>query len=213
MASKGKSNKAASAPAQVAATVDLATLAQIVTLTQQNSYMNVSDAVAAPMLEQGFVEVNGDIVDDAGNKATRATAKGIEHMQTQTGAATGAATETASPAEKPKFAIVSGVAVPESVRKGVARTEQYPFSQLEVGQSFFIAASKEKPEPARSYASTVASARNRYATNHPTETKVNKRTKAVQPAKVFARDFAIRPIDGAAYGQPGVKGAAVFRTK
>lgn len=211
MASKGK-KPAAAAPAAPATSVNLAILGAIVAATAAGSYLHVSDAEAAPMLTAGLVEVNGDIANEQG-KATRATAKGIEHMQTNQGAATAAATPAAT-AEKPKFAIVSNVPVPESVRKGVTRTEQYPFSQLEAGQSFFIAATTEKPNPERSYASTVASARNRYATNHPTETRINKRTKATVPAKVFGRDFAIRAMaDGAPYGQAGVKGAAVFRTK
>lgn len=121
------------------------------------------------------------------------------------------------PNEKPTFAIVS-FTLPEAVRAAGGglgpRPETYPFSKLEVGQAFFIPATAEKPNPAKSYASTVASATERYAEADTTQPQVANRKGAMVHPKKYERKFAIRPIaDGKEFGAAyaGKAGAAVGR--
>lgn len=193
-----------------AAKLNTALMAQIVAATAANSFVYVSDADAAPLVAAGLIEQNPAMKDEKGAQATRASQAG-KAIGGAADAASATATEDA-PAEQ--FTIVSGVEMPGSLRRGVQRSESYPFGKLEVGQSFFIAATDKKPQPERSYASTVSSARNRYAVNDPNgATRENRKGRKV-PVQTFERDFAIRSMaDGAAYGKAGVKGAAVFRTK
>lgn len=83
----------------------------------------------------------------------------------------------------------------------------YPFDQLEVGQSFFVANDESKPNAAKSLASTVSSAAARYAV--PAEdgsTKTNKKGEVV-PVMVKTRMFVVRRVE-----EDGVKGARVWRT-
>ena len=77
------------------------------------------------------------------------------------------------------------------------RASIYPFDKLAVGQSFFIPATDERPDPAKSLASTVANASKRFAV--PTgETKTSARTgKEVQVLK-YTRKFTIREVEGGA---------------
>jgi hypothetical protein len=209
MATKGK--KAA------AMTIDMALLAALCAATASaTGAMHVSEAAITPLVHEGLAEVNPDPSTKApnGDLLARSTAKGDEmnsKAQAQTGS-TPAATPAAPAASK--FAVVAGVPMPETQRKGFARGEQYPFSTLEVGQSFFIPATTDKPQPERSYASTVASARNRYSVADPAgATRTNRKGKTV-PVVTYSRDFAIRGgVEGTPYGQPGVKGAAIWRTR
>ena len=83
----------------------------------------------------------------------------------------------------------------------------YPFGQLAVGQSFFVPNSEDKPNAAKSLASTVSSATARYAV--PAEdgsTKTNKKGEVV-PVMVETRKFVVRSVE-----ENGVKGARVWRT-
>lgn len=86
------------------------------------------------------------------------------------------------------FKIAANVPIPEAQRFG--KTAVYPFDALQVGQSFFVAASEKRPNPAKSVASTVNSANKRLA----------------------PRNFAVRRVDdGAPWGFPGQHGAGVWR--
>lgn len=189
-----------------------------------------------PLVDAGFAEVNPEMIDAAtGKLATRASQAGIVAAQgsaanqgaqaafgtaPQGVAPQAAQTSPAASAAKAAFKLVSSIPVPESKRVGGgggARPETYPFSTMEVGQAFFIAATADKPQPERSYASTVASARNRFAEEVPGQTRPNRKGKIV-PVTVLTRDFVIRPIeDGGAAGfgaeYAGKKGAGVWRTK
>lgn len=75
--------------------------------------------------------------------------------------------ETATPRVAPSvpeggFEIVSGFTMPAPTGRG-RREATYPFDKLEIGQSFFIPATAERPTPAKSMGSTVSSANRRYA--------------------------------------------------
>lgn len=115
-----------------------------------------------------------------------------------------AITEKASRKTAPvatSFAVEDNVPMPTGSGRG---GNVYPFDALEVGQSFFVPNSDEKPNAAKSLASTVSSATSRYAV--PSEdgaTKINKKGETV-PVMVKTRKFVVRSVEG---------GARVWRTE
>lgn len=117
-------------------------------------------------------------------------------------------TETLQPA----FVMANApIDMPAVKRGGGGRTESYPFSALENGQSFFVPATEAKPDPAKSLASTVSGANRRFS-EVTEEMRTNRRGNSV-PVTVQTRKFELRKVpDGAAWGFPGVAGAGVWRT-
>ena len=104
------------------------------------------------------------------------------------------------------FKIEDGIPVPTISGRGRGGNV-YPFDQLEVGQSFFVANSEDKPNAAKSLASTVSSATARYAVaSEDGATKTNKKGETV-PVMVKTRKFVVRRVE-----ENGVKGARVWRT-
>lgn len=184
-------------------------LAEIVAAGANGIY--TSPEVHTPLVEQGLVEINPAMTNEAGEIATRATQKGIESLDTGNGNGDNAPTEATSETavtgktEKVKtmFQIEDNVPVPAISGRGRGG-ETYPFEQLAVGQSFFVANSESKPNAAKSLASTVSSATARYAV--PAEdgrTKTNKKGEIV-PVMVETRKFIVRSVEG---------GARVWRTQ
>ena len=167
-------------------------------------------AVHGPLVEAGLVEINPAMVNEAGEIATRATQKGIESPDGAAivvdNATAEANSETAATGKTEKaktmFQIENDVPVPVISGRGRG-VKVYPFDQLEVGQSFFVANSETRPNAAKSLASTVSSATARYAV--PAEdgsTKTNKKGEVV-PVLVETRKFVVRSVEG---------GARVWRT-
>lgn len=214
-------------------TLNLSLLAAIVAAGVPGMFIAPADSAPLASHNPALVEVNTEIKDDAGNLATRATEAGIAFSASNPA---GAAPATSEPAKtKPTFNIVV-TTLPEIKRgHGGAATSIYPFDDLPAATkdattgaiaapSFFIAATEDRPEPAKALASTVSSATRRWAKVDPTKPK-----KAVMrlpegaaegAAKVpveidnlvQTRQFVIRAVeDGKDWGQPGVKGAAVYR--
>lgn len=166
-------------------------LAEIVAAGPNGLY--TSPAVHGPLVEAGMVEINPAMTNEAGEIATRATQKGIEEMNQNTETGTAATS----------FAIEDNVPMPTGSGRGRGGNV-YPFDALEVGQSFFVPNSEEKPNAAKSLASTVSSATARFAV--PSEdgaTKTNKKGETV-PVMVETRKFVVRSVEG---------GARVWRTK
>lgn len=186
-------------------------LAEIVAAGANGIY--TSPEVHSSLLEAGLVEINPAMTNEAGEIATRATQKGIESLDNSNGNGKNAPTEATSETavtgktEKVKtmFQIEDNVPVPAISGRGRGRGgETYPFEQLAVGQSFFVANSESKPNAAKSLASTVSSATARYAV--PAEdgrTKTNKKGETV-PVMVETRKFIVRSVEG---------GARVWRTQ
>lgn len=181
------------------------TLAKIVEATNgPEGLLYVDQKAVQKLIDAGLIEINPDMRDGADNVAARATQKASEPaMNAPVSSAVVAAASAA-------FAIAS-VAMPTAKRGG--RTgETYPFDKLEKGQSFFVPATEDRPNPAKSLASTVTSANERYSEVIEGQTRQNRKGNIV-PATKPVREFAIRSIeDGAPWGHTGVKGAAIFRT-
>lgn len=179
--------KSAKPETEANATVDFDRdlLATIVAATLAENFVYTNVMQNGPLLAAGVIEVNEQLTNDAGEVATRATAKGIETMNATATPETEVQTEQAPQIAvgKPRFAIEDSIPVP-TAKRGVG-AGLYPFDDLKPGQSFFVPATTDKPTPAKSLASTVSSATKRYSE---TEEK---------------RVFVVRSVEG---------GARVWRT-
>lgn len=173
-----------------------------------------SPAVHGPLVEAGLVEINPAMTNENGEIATRATQKGFESLDSAATVADNATSETqTATAEtgttqkvKTMFKIEDAIPVPTISGRGRGGNV-YPFDQLEVGQSFFVANDESKPNAAKSLASTVSSATARYAMpSADGATKTNKAGETV-PVMVETRKFVVRSVE-----ENGVKGARVWRT-
>ena len=148
---------------------------------------------------QGMVETNSQITDEQGNIAVRATQKGIDQiMTTET-------TQVSTPAVKSagNFVIEDGFAIP-AASKRIGKASTYPFEQMAVGQSFYVPATEDKPNPAKSLSTTVSAANRRFAEVIPGEFTTNKKGEQV-PATRKTKNFLVRPTDDG--------GARVWRTE
>ena len=201
-----------SAAKKTAEIATVITLAEIVAAGANGLFTPA--AVHGPLVEAGLVEINPAMVNEAGEIATRATQACIESLGSGAIVADNATSEANSEiaetgkTEKVKsmFKIEESIPVPAISGRGRGG-KVYPFAQLEVGQSFFVANDESKPNAAKSLASTVSSATARYAV--PAEdgsTKTNKKGEVV-PVMVETRKFVVRSVE-----EDGVKGARVWRT-
>jgi len=201
-----------SAAKKTAEAVAVIGLAEIVAAGANGLYTAV--AVHAPLVEAGLVEINPAMVNEAGEIATRATQAGIESLDKGNSNADNTNSQTAETGTTQKvktmFKIDDSIPVPTISGRGRGGNV-YPFEQLAVGQSFFVANSEDKPNAAKSLASTVSSATARYAVEKKDEggnvvTKTNKKGETV-PEMVETRKFVVRSVE-----ENGVKGARVWRT-
>jgi hypothetical protein len=60
------------------------------------------------------------------------------------------------------YQIESGIPIEKADRKGNARKSKYPFDDLEVGESFFVPATDEKPKPWKSFGPVIYWANRRF---------------------------------------------------
>ena len=185
-----------------------ALLASIVNDTkgsQGYSLVNPDDVKA--LVDAGHIEVNHQIKDASGKIAARATATLLASHE----AGTTAAIDTA-PAVT--FTLESSVPLPPAA-KGGRRDEQYPFSKMDVGQSFFVPVTEKYPKPWETFGSTVSSATRRFATQHPTETKTNRKGVTI-PILVATKKFTLRQVTAGKKYENGfvekADGARVYRT-
>jgi len=200
----------------------LALLVSVVAATlSEAGYQFVAEKDATALVKGGFVEQNKEIVSDSGEFATRATQAGIDLANNQAnvgntsdvGMGLNAGAQSGATSPSAIFAVADGITMP-GITRGGRSGGAYPFEKLELGQSFFVPATAAKPNPAKSMASTVTSANERFSEEIEGETRQNRKGKIV-PATRQIREFAIRPVaDGAAWGEQyaGVAGAGVWRT-
>lgn len=119
-------------------------LQDVIKATLADSYLFTSEAVHSILLKKGFVEVNSEISNEDGEFATRATELGLAE---------------AKPDEEEKVKVMPEASkfvlgtVPKDfvlpvANRGGARAPKYPFADMEVGQSFFVANTDVKGENA-----------------------------------------------------------------
>lgn len=224
----------ATAGAATGPTFDVTALTALVEATNDEArqFMYMDPAVAAPLVALGYCETRDDM-----KGPTAEGTEGIAARSTDAGAAALAAAPVvaaappaapaspfgakvaapaASPAAAPAapaaaatasaFKIVANVPIPAAKRFGKSST--YPFDALEVGQGFFVPATEARPNPAKSMASTVNSAKARYAV-------LDGKDAAGEDKFKNTRDFVLRNVqDGEGFGPEfkGVKGAGIWRT-
>lgn len=189
-------------------------LREIVAATQEGSFAYTSEGVHEKLIEHGFVEVNPEIKDETGDIATRATQAGIDYASevlnmgglplesaSQVGLigerADALAKEVVEHIAKTKASVVieKGVPVPSKGRAYAQRRQAFPFDELEVEDSFFIKATESKPEPWKSYASTVSNSTRSFAVPDSSgEMVVNRKGQKV-PKLVQTRKFVIRAVE------------------
>jgi hypothetical protein len=132
-------------------------------------YHMVTEADVAKLVKDGLAETNAEIRD--GDKiAARATEKGIELSNENQGGGN-AGTDTTTPSA---FGLIDGAELPAG--RGGRNRSIYPFDSMAVGQSFFVPATTDKPNPAKSLASTVASANKRNAKDGGSKAKFDVRS-------------------------------------
>lgn len=171
-------------------------------------YAFVKPEDVAGLVESGHVLINPAIATQDGKVAARATDMLLS--------------EFAVASSAPKVAYIAssfeiapaGIPIPVKQRGGY-KTESYPFSKLEIGQSFVVPATAENPNPVKTFASTVSSAARRFAETTG-ETKQNRKGETV-PVLKTTREFTIHSVvAGTVYSngfsEPAT-GARVFRTK
>lgn len=185
-----------------------------------NEFVYLPETVYATLSELGFIDVNPNLINEHGWLAARPTPKGRHYVMSTSQPATAYAPvsdyvpptpssdtdiDTAPDNDSESmFAIDDDVAPPvQDGRSGKRLGVKYPFDKLNVGQSFFVPNTKEKPQMAKALASTVSAATAKY--DKPIEGKftVNRKGEKVQ-AKERTRKFVIRAVDG---------GARIWRTE
>jgi len=198
-------------------------------------YALATEKEAKELTDGGFAEFNPEIRDGA-KIAIRLTDEGLKMPEANTGGdantdTTGAAPNTdpanTDPATAPTavpsngFAIIDNASLPGASRGG-RNGPVYPFDDLNVGQSFFVPATSDKPEPAKSIASTATSAAKRFATpvtnedgSAVMETYKVKGVEKTRPKMNETRKFAVKTVEaGKSYGAwtAPANGALVQRT-
>lgn len=155
----------------------------------------------------GQVEVNEAAANESG-VAVRATQAGIDAVNAQgTHVNDGETVNVPQVQGRQKFVIDDSVPLPTETRGGRAGTSLYPFDELGVNQSFFVANDSKKEDAAKSLASTVSAANKRYSIDSPDGAMTTNRKGASVPQTIPQRKFVVRP-----YTQDGVAGARVWRT-
>lgn len=190
-------------------------LPEIVKATQAGSFMYTPEVIFIPLVKEGLVEVNEEMINpnDAGQLATRATQKGVEKVMSEV---QNNEVVAAAPS-KPVYAILKGIAIPAAApkKRGGRKESKYQFEAMEIGDSFFVPVSAEVPDPMKTMASTVVNANGRYAVpvfnedgSPKMRTVKNKKagTEREEQATKLTRVFKV-----AEYELEGVKGALVYR--
>lgn len=184
-----------------------------------NEFVYLPETVYATLSELGFIDVNPTLIDEHGWLAARPTAKGRHYvMSTSPNTAYAPVSDYVPPTPAPDsdidtapdndsesmFAIDDDVAPPvQDGRSGKRLGVKYPFDKLNVGQSFFVPNTKEKPQMAKALASTVSAATAKYDRIIEGKTALNRKGEKI-PAKERTRKFVIRAVDG---------GARIWRTE
>lgn len=176
----------------------------------------VTQAEGTPLIAAGLIQVNTqDIVDD--KAAARLTDEGKQYLSN-------VSNPTQESASKPMFGIITAnVEIPKSNRgnrKGAGAPTQYPFAEMQVGNTFFVPDSAKKGNAAKHLGSTVSQQNMHYRketgeTHSVTRTKRGEGNKAMVdtegnkvketvtvPVYEPTRKYVVRPVKkGVKYGE------------
>lgn len=211
---KSPKNKSA-APASTALT-----LAMIVAATQSEAgFLFASKEAVAPFIAEGLAEQNEGMPNPANGDefATRATAEGINRMNTSTDTQAPVPNQGSTATGKPTFAIET-IDAPANKPRGGGGVNIYPFDDLPAPTmvdgkpkqaAFFVPATDAKPKPWESLQSAVSAATRRYATKTGEKSfaKADGST-GTRATYDYTRKFKLSEGE-----RQGVKGAWVSRTQ
>ena len=155
-----------------------------------------------------LIECSGNTVQfDDGSfcELVRATQAGFEYVMNERIQPESIPTPNASIAKMSKFEIEDIVLLPNRGRGRRAGSSVYPFDDLAVSKSFFVANTEEKPDMVKSLASTVSAAIRRYSVPVDGELALNRKGEQVQKMQK-TRVFVI-----CADIKNGVSGARISR--
>lgn len=157
------------------------------------------------LVDGGHVEVNTELVQDGKIAARAASAPA---------AAANEAAPAAAAASGVTYELMSGIPLAPPKRGG-KKEEEYPFSKMEVGQSFVVPATEKYPKPWETFASTVSSATRRFSVPDPSgKTRTDRNGKTV-PVLVATKKFTLRQVTAGQKYENGfvepATGARVFR--
>lgn len=157
------------------------------------------------LMRDGLVEIGPQEKPGSNKFAFRATDAGVRAFEAGGEGSNDAGNGASAPVSTNTkgFEIETGVPVPDRPRRS-GPTGKYPFDALEVGQSFFIPATNDKPEPWKSMQSTVTAAQRRYSVED--GTRVNRNGDTVPNLKPVRR-FRLDKSE-----KDGKVGARVWRT-
>lgn len=140
----------------------------IVTGTQSPAgyaFVPKAEAEKLQKAEPSFIVLDSSVTNAEGQIKATATATAIAALSTPVAEETSSAAAAAKP-EPMQFEVVTLATLPPIMRGG-SKSDSYPFDKLAVfpnpGNAFFVPVSDARPNPAKSLASTVASATKRYA--------------------------------------------------
>lgn len=195
------------APTMEITEVEQGNLAFIVEQNDGGAFTYADDNYFGSLVDKGFVEVNKEVVDSTGNYAGRPTEAGIKLIKDNGMSEVSVQPEVTAPA----FTIESDVALPEVKRGGGGgrkgpRGSKYPFDTMENGQSFFVPATAEMENPAKTLASTASTFAKKYATENGTREITRKGETKTVPNYDYTRKFVVRAVE-----ENGTRGARVWR--
>ena len=148
-----------------------------------------------PFINEGLVEVNEAITDENGAVAVRLST--VAETQAEGVAAVAAVAETkAKPVVKSSFALEDDVPMPKFKR--ATGGALYPFEEMQIGQSFFVPNTDDKPDAAKSLGSTVSSATARYSIEDPSGATTTNLKGETVPVMIEQRKFVVRKVEGGA---------------
>ena len=171
---------------------------------------HVSREVGLPLVNEGFITVDTEQLNPAGDALASLTDKGKEMIS-------GNATNTTMALSQSGYGVIKGAVLPPSKRgfaKGGGAPTQYPFDTMEIGDSFFVPKSEKHPNPEKTLGSTVSSANTRFAVDTGTTKTVTRNKRGPKnklvldaagnkiqetvtlPVYQHTRKFSLRPVVG-----------------
>lgn len=150
------------------------------------------------LVADGVVQINENLTD--GNQVA---ARSVENTEIKPNGSA-----------LPQFTLMQGIPLSPAQRGG-RREELYPFSQMQIGDSFLVPVTTATPKPWETFASTVSSATRRFSAKSETETRKNRKGTLV-PVLKPTRKFTLRRVTAGDKYENGfvepASGARVFRT-
>lgn len=201
----------------------LSVLAQVINASKTDSgfeYVVENAPAVKVLIEAGLIEVNPtpEGLNEAGERQARPTTAGVEYAATgefvaasadlnDTGAA-GSGTDAKAVKAKPVLTIAKGIAIPGRTRAPSAA--KYPFEDMQIGDSFFIADSEVTNGDAyKTLTSTISGTNLRYS-EATGETRPNRKdaSKTVEVRRPLRQYEHRRWTE-----EDGTKGTRIWRTE